>query len=71
MAVSKVSCTPQGKVIVTKGSEVKLFSQDADMSLFSNYPRAAVDKVYLNVNDKDLHYLIKHSNSKDLGSFYE
>jgi hypothetical protein len=41
------------------------------MSLFSNYPRAALDKVYLNLNAKDLHYLVKHSSSKDLGTFYE
>jgi hypothetical protein len=41
------------------------------MTLFSNFPCAASDKVYLNVNSKDLHFLINHSDCKDLGNFYQ
>ena len=45
-------------------------STDADMTLFSNFPGAATDKVYVNVNAKDLHFLVSHSNCKDLGVFF-
>lgn len=45
-------------------------STDADMTLFSNFPGAATDKVFVNVNDKDLHFLVSHSNCKDLGVFF-
>lgn len=41
------------------------------MALFSNYPGAATDSVYLNVNAKDLHFFLTHTNCKDLGVFYE
>jgi hypothetical protein len=50
---------------------VKLMSSGADMTLFSNFPGAATDSVYLNINARDLHFLITHANCKDLMVFYE
>jgi hypothetical protein len=47
-------------------------SQGADISLFSNYPCSATDKVFINVNKQDLKSLLLHSNSDSahLSVFY-
>ena len=37
---------------------------NADMSLFSNFPGALQDSVYLNVNSKDLRFLTEHADTK-------
>lgn len=41
-------------------------SQTADMSLFSNYPTTAKDNVFINVNGKDLHFLVKNSGATEM-----
>lgn len=52
------------KTVIAHKNELKLLSNDADMSLLSNYPCSALDKVYLNINLADLKFLYKSSEIK-------
>lgn len=61
---AKTACTTDGKLVIASGSQVKLMGQNADMSLFSNYPSAMRDQVFLNINSKDLRFLTEHTDVK-------
>jgi hypothetical protein len=63
---TQVACTNQGRVILAQGNEVKFMGQGGDMTLFSNYPCGITDKVYLNINWKDLHFLVTESDLQGL-----
>ena len=52
------------KTVIAHKNELKLVSNDQDMSLFSNYPCSPLDTVYLNINLADLQFMIKSSELK-------
>jgi hypothetical protein len=56
----KVACTPAGNLIIASGAEIKLVSPEADMSLFSNYPISAFDKVYLKLSASELVKIVQN-----------
>jgi hypothetical protein len=60
-----VACNKEGHLIVAQNDEVKLMGSQGDLSLFSNYPLSQSDKVYLNINQPDLLFLLEHSDLKE------